>query len=161
MPAKRPPPRLSMVLMCGALALGGVGCSDDASSEGPGAPAPDAPGQARATDELARLRAELARLTADVSCRSDSECASVALGSKSCGGPEEYRVYSRPRVDETELRRLAEEYTTLDRQLDERDGIVSDCAFVVEPVTACRDGRCEVVGTVDARGGVWRDESGH
>lgn len=94
----------------------------------------------------ARLRAELGRMTEDLTCARNEDCASQALGYQACGGPEEYLIYSKPRTDVPRLQSLSQEYLEVDREYDERSGLPAECVQVAEPVVECRDGACEAEG---------------
>lgn len=84
-----------------------------------------------------KLRREITALSSDRACTRDSDCATVELGSKSCGGPKEYLLYSKPNTKETLLKRRAAEYTAIDKRVNEIEQLMSDCMFVSPPGVKC------------------------
>jgi len=78
-------------------------------------------------------------------CTDVSECAAIAFGSKSCGGPRTYLVYSRTVTDSEELRDAVEMYNKLEAEFNNEHGIVSDCEYVSAPGLACTDGVCQAI----------------
>jgi hypothetical protein len=63
-----------------------------------------------------------------------SQCRTIAIGNKPCGGPGGYLVYSALLTpDETKLKQLVSEFTTLQHQLHTESGVMSDCRFVTPP----------------------------
>ncbi len=80
-----------------------------------------------------------------LTCDNADQCKAAAIGSKPCGGPTHYIVYSSA-TDEEKLLLLIKEYTDANEQYNEMNGIGSDCAVVSPPTLDCVSGNCEVVG---------------
>ena len=113
-----------------------------------------APGQA-VGQSGAGQGATLARIHALIgtpSCSGDSECRSLALGERPCGGPESYLAYSAARTPEADLRALGEAYRAERRSANTQEGRASDCRFMLDPGAVCRAGTC----TLGAAGPVAR-----
>lgn len=91
---------------------------------------------------LARMYQEIYALVQDRSCSDSSECAAIALGSKPCGGPWRYLVYSRSTVDEAELRALVENLAEYEAQYNQEYRRVSDCEVAPSADPACVNGVC-------------------
>jgi hypothetical protein len=93
-------------------------------------------------DELLRMiKAEVGEPAA----KSPSQCKTIALGSKPCGGPATYLVYSTAGSDEDKLKQLVSEYNELSRKYHrEHPEIMSDCMFVAEPKVELSDGLCKI-----------------
>jgi hypothetical protein len=91
---------------------------------------------------MAEISANVDALTANKSCNGADDCASIAWGSKPCGGPWSYLVYAPGNVDVPQLEALVAEYNRLDQELNNLKGIGSDCAVVVEPELECIENRC-------------------
>lgn len=127
-----------------AAASGGRPPADAAAPDsGCGASVPAASCQQR----LQTLDAELRRHIGAAACSTSSECRSLALGTKLCGGPAGYLAYSVTGVDQKELLRLADELNRLHRLNAEalaRGGMASDCMLVTDPGAECRVGKCEL-----------------
>jgi hypothetical protein len=75
-----------------------------------------------------------------------SQCKVIALGSKPCGGPWSYEVYSTETTNESRLSRLVNQYNELQRQLSRQQRIYSDCEFVQKPQVILSEGICGIRG---------------
>jgi hypothetical protein len=95
-------------------------------------------GAAGQNDTLARIRA----LIGTPSCSEDSQCRSLAVGQRACGGPESYLAYSTARSSEAELRALGAIYQAERRKANAEAGVASDCSFRPDPGAVCRAGAC-------------------
>lgn len=84
------------------------------------------------------IEAEIGEARAD----SVQFCRTVAFGSKPCGGPWEYLVYSVTESDEPRLKELVAEYNALQAKINQEEGLFSNCAFVTRPDTTLVDGQC-------------------
>lgn len=81
-------------------------------------------------------------LTAAVieSCSESSECNFVGLGSKPCGGPWEYLIYSS-NADVEMLLGLVENYNATEEQINAEFGRASDCSIALAPDSVfCENG---------------------
>lgn len=95
---------------------------------------------APAADTLHQLRA----LEREAACSTDQQCRSVALGAKSCGGPEAYMAYSTAKVSPEKVQALAERYREERKAANQASGLVSDCRYLMDPGAQCRAGRCQL-----------------
>lgn len=130
-------PRLS-VLASASLLLLVAACSAGA---GPSTPAPATmPSQATS----AELWQQIQSANADTSCDSNSQCHSLGVGSKACGGPERYLAWSSKRGDGAALKALVEQHAAARRAEDAREHMMSTCSLVGDPGATCRAGRCEL-----------------
>ena len=103
-----------------------------------------AAGSAERRKELERLRDEIKAEIGTPAAEELSQCRTMALGVKPCGGPWMYLVYSTAVSDETKLRKLVDEFNELDRKRNEEDGLFSDCSVVSEPKVTLADGVCSI-----------------
>src|SRR5262245_42764287 len=71
-----------------------------------------------------------------------AQCKHIAFGAKPGGGPWRYLVYSTARTDEARLKQLISEYNALEKQINEEEGLSSDCSYVTEPELALKGGVC-------------------
>jgi len=94
---------------------------------------------------LAALHAEIEALAADRTCANEGDCAVSAFGTKACGGPTAYVVYSRATVDEAALAEKLQEYTELEEFMIIRYGLGSDCSILNVPTAECESGTCVAV----------------
>lgn len=96
------------------------------------------PGAAGQADTLARIHT----LIGTPSCKADSQCRSLAVGERPCGGPESYLAYSSARAPDAELQALGAIYRAERRKAFAESGRVSDCRFMPDPGALCRAGSC-------------------
>ncbi|GJM29950.1 MAG: hypothetical protein DHS20C17_25850 [Cyclobacteriaceae bacterium] len=109
-----------------------MGCVDDDNSEG----------IAVREKRLAEISAEVEAVIANKSCNGADDCASIAWGSKPCGGPWGYLVYAPSNVEVSRLESLVAEYNSLESELNQLRGSASDCALVEQPELECTDNVC-------------------
>jgi len=76
-------------------------------------------------------------LIGDAACDSDSQCHTIAVGSKACGGPERYLAWSSLRTDGAALQSAAARGTAIDRSPAQVPGKMSNCALVTDPGAYC------------------------
>lgn len=98
------------------------------------APAPDNPTVA--------LWQQIKTTNADLSCDNSSQCHSLGIGSKACGGPENYLAWSSKHSDGAQLKTLVTQHATARRADDQRQGMMSTCSVVSDPGASCRAGVC-------------------
>lgn len=95
------------------------------------------------TDErLAELEQEIQAIIEPPTATNLAQCQAIAFGAKACGGPKAYLIYSTAQTDEVRLRTLVTEYNRLDAERNQRLGLASDCALVVQPEVALAGGQC-------------------
>ena len=81
-------------------------------------------------------------LIRDLSCQDSSDCASIGVGSKPCGGPWRYVVYSKATVDEKELMDSVADLNEYEKGYNIQEGISSDCETAPEARPGCVSGKC-------------------
>lgn len=87
--------------------------------------------------------AEVMSLINNAACT--GACNYIAFGSKPCGGPKEYLLFSSA-VNLTQLEDLVAEYNEMEHQFNIQTNAISDCAVVLPPNTvACVDGSCRII----------------
>lgn len=95
--------------------------------------------------ELAALKSEIENLASTSVCAGTFECKFIALGSKPCGGPWSYLVYSTS-IDTEELENMVEGYNRKETIYNTEWGIASDCAIVNPPTSLnCENNACVAV----------------
>ncbi|MDI4634753.1 hypothetical protein J7U46_16955 [Pelomonas sp. V22] len=94
--------------------------------------------------KAAALRAELMKEVGDAACDSDAQCRTVAVGHKACGGPAGYMAWSSKRSSEARLKDLARRQSEAEKAENEGNGMMSNCAVVVDPGAVCKAARCEL-----------------
>ncbi|GAA4030697.1 hypothetical protein [Actimicrobium antarcticum] len=104
--------------------------------------------EAPAGDSAATLLAHINTTIGEAACTSNAQCSTIALGAKSCGGPELFLAWSNARPIWPELHQLAYRYTAIRKAQIAASGELSDCRIVVDPGAICRlsvpgqDGHC-------------------
>ncbi|WP_256081573.1 hypothetical protein [Massilia sp. YIM B04103] len=129
------PALLAAVLCCACAA-------PHATVPPPAAAAP--PSGADDTRDAAATLARIRTLAAHNRCSSSSQCHSLPLGAKACGGPEAYLPWSSASTDGARLQALAQRYQA--QRVKENAGLASDCSMVDDPGAVCRAGRCQAGG---------------
>ncbi|PKQ45658.1 hypothetical protein [Confluentibacter flavum] len=92
--------------------------------------------------ELAALKQTIEDLASSSVCNENTECKYIAFGSKACGGPKSYLLYSTS-IDVENLEMLVEEYNQKETDFNTKHGIISDCALVMPPTgLSCENNTC-------------------
>ena len=92
--------------------------------------------------QLAEMRRKINALVGDAAGTSIEDCRYAGVGSKPCGGPWEFIVYSASSTDSTALAEKLTAYNAFEAEMNELYGYASDCSVPNAPVLAYRDGRC-------------------
>jgi hypothetical protein len=95
------------------------------------------------SERLQELRTLIEKEIGTPTANEPIQCKLIAFGSKPCGGPARYLVYSTARTNEDKLKQLVNEFNQLAKKFNEERKTLSDCMFVTEP-------RVEFVGGVCA-----------
>ena len=110
-------------------------CASDPSMAPVGAPPA---GDLASSSLVAQIRSEIG----DAACDGPQQCRSIAVGAKSCGGPEGYLAWSGKRTDEQRLKSLVEKHAASRKEENQRSGMLSTCVFETDPGATCQAGRC-------------------
>ena len=95
-------------------------------------------------ERLAKMRQEIVDLIDAVPCENAEDWRPQALGSKACGGPQEYIPYPEAADESGNLLDLIEKYTQLEREYNKKYNVASDCMYVTSPTgVRCVDGKPE------------------
>ena len=109
--------------------------------------APTAPATA-----LAASRA-LVDAAVSLQCRSHSECATLPIGARACGGPEGYLAFSTVHSDVARLKQNLARYNQLRKAAVEASGEMSTCQVPVDPGAQCTPaGQCALMPARGLRG---------
>ena len=103
----------------------------------------------RAGTALDEAWADVQRHRGDAACSSDSQCRTIGVGSKACGGPSGYLAWSSAQDDGASLAAAVQHHATLARAAHKATGRVSNCAVEPDPGAVCKAGadnkkRCEL-----------------
>lgn len=77
-----------------------------------------------------------------IKCKGDSDCKFVPFGSKPCGGPWEFLIYSASSSDENLLLQIVEEYNELEEKINKKHNRISDCSTPAKPELKCESSQC-------------------
>lgn len=95
--------------------------------------------------KLTALQEEIELLVDSGICSGNSNCEYIAFGSKACGGPKTYLVFSTS-INVELLQQKVETYNALENSFNQKWGINSDCSFVLPPTRVeCINGKCVAV----------------
>lgn len=134
------PSRLpALLLSCATLA----GCAQPATAPAIPASTPE--------PESARLTRELHALIGPAACNADSQCRSLPVGAKACGGPAGFLAWSTAGTDAARLQDLATRQAEAQRREIETSGLRSNCAVSTDPGAACVAGRCQLRASASVR----------
>jgi hypothetical protein len=92
--------------------------------------------------ESQRLARELRELIGPATCTADSQCRSLPVGARACGGPAGYWAWSTHGVDETRLTDLAARQAQAQQRELASSGRRSNCSVAVDPGVACVANHC-------------------
>ena len=92
--------------------------------------------------QLAEMRRAINALIGDAAGASIEDCRYSGLGTKPCGGPWEYVIYSTSSTDSLALTERLIAYNAFEAEMNERYEYASDCSVPEVPVLAYREGRC-------------------
>jgi len=119
------------------------GCASCAVG-GPPAPSGPGKGQAPAAPAQSSTLAEIRKLIGSAACADSSQCHSLPVGARACGGPEYYLAWSSANDAGDQLRALGERYKA-ERQADNKaSGRISDCRYAMDPGAVCNAGACQL-----------------
>lgn len=95
-----------------------------------------------ANPSAASLWQQIQARNADTGCDRDSQCHSIAIGAKACGGPERYIAWSDRAQDGAQLKQLVAQHAAARVEEDKRGHVLSNCMLAVDTGAVCRAGRC-------------------
>jgi hypothetical protein len=112
-----------------------VACA--ATSGGPAKPTPPAPATG---DTLAQIRARIG----NAACTDSTQCHTLAIGARACGGPQAYLPWSSAQTDGAALAVLAGTFKREREAAIAASGEMSTCQFLPDPGATCRAGTCQL-----------------
>ncbi|MFO1250660.1 hypothetical protein [Inhella sp.] len=99
----------------------------------------------------AELRAQIEREIGVPRCTETAQCRTLAVGSRACGGPEQYLPYSTLTAKPERLEQLAEAHRAARRAENQASGRLGTCIALMDPGARCVPAtqRCETAGGKD------------
>ncbi|MBC7408314.1 MAG: hypothetical protein H7339_07990 [Arcicella sp.] len=92
--------------------------------------------------KLVQLSKEIEEFAKNKVCFGGDNCKTMAMGSKPCGGPTSYIIYSLSKTDEKQLSDKVKQYTDLQKELNIKYNRISDCSLLIPPTVDCLNGIC-------------------
>lgn len=103
------------------------------------------PTQETDQETLNILKKEIDDLVATSVCNENTNCKYIAFGSKPCGGPWSYLVYSTS-INAEKLEQMVANYNKKEAEYNKKWGAISDCMFVSPPNSVkCENNTCIAV----------------
>jgi hypothetical protein len=97
------------------------------------------------SSELETKKQEIQNYINSFSCSENEGCNFIAFGSKPCGGPRTYLLFSN-KVDLSKLQNMVENYNKMDELHNKQTNAVSDCMYQLPPSELkCIDGNCTII----------------
>lgn len=100
---------------------------------------------ANAPDAEASLVKQIDAAIGSATCSTDSQCRTIGLGAKACGGPAAWRPWSIQTLNTNKgdtLQKLSDQLATLQRSRQAQSGMVSTCSYLPDPGAVCEAQRC-------------------
>jgi outer membrane murein-binding lipoprotein Lpp len=107
------------------------GCVNSASSNTPEA-------------NLAALNSQLNDIVSDNHCTASFQCKVLEVGTRACGGPSKYVVYSALNTSQEKAEQIAQQITQQESTLNKTQGL-NDCASVIEVQSLCINQQCQSI----------------
>lgn len=89
---------------------------------------------------LKRIQAEIS----DARCSADSQCRTLPIGEKSCGGPVSWVPWSVSVSNGEQLRIWTAQLAAMQRRRNEISGAMSNCQYIADPGASCVAQHCEL-----------------
>lgn len=100
------------------------------------------PACAGKTPPAATTYAQLEAAIGGARCQQDSDCRTVAVGARACGGPAAYLPWSQREGDAARIAALSEQHQREARAAVSASGMASICSLVSDPGARCEAQRC-------------------
>lgn len=97
-------------------------------------------------DLLQRIQLEIS----NDRCTRDSDCTTIPIGEKACGGPERWLACTQESAKKRTLRPLLEQLISLQKTRNARSDMLSNCQVSEDPGAVCRANRCVLRPTGEA-----------
>lgn len=109
----------------------------------------------RAAPDVKRLKADREKLSAQIeklnssnlTCRIDTDCTSLEMGRKPCGGAWKFLIASTKNPNLGEVKKKLAAYAKLDESYNKAAELMSDCSMAAAPEVACIEKKCRAKET--------------
>ena len=99
-----------------------------------------------AADEAALL-ARIRGAVGEAKCSANSQCLTLPIGERPCGGPEQWLAYSSATAPVEPLKAWSAELSDAAKRRNASSGVAGNCRYTPDPGAACVAGRCVVAAT--------------
>ena len=93
---------------------------------------------AASASAAAEAQARVGSLIGDAACDSQSQCRTVGIGARPCGGPESWLAWSTRSTDARALQDAVQAQAQAAKEANRHSGLASDCQVRPEPTAVCR-----------------------
>ena len=93
---------------------------------------------AASASAAADAQSRVSSLIGDADCDTQSQCRTVGIGAKPCGGPESWLAWSTKSTDARALQDAVQAQAQLAKDASKHSGLASDCRVRPEPTAVCR-----------------------
>jgi hypothetical protein len=93
-------------------------------------------------DDIKTAKAELNALVANNQCDTSEQCKIEPVGSRACGGPSGFTVYSTKTSNAADVIALSKTITSLERSYNSQNDMMSICQHLTSPSTQCVKNKC-------------------
>jgi hypothetical protein len=137
---------ISLLLGCAACTTGAQAPRNAAAPQPVATPAavPQPPATPTAPQAQSDTLGQIRALVGAAGCTDSSQCHSLPMGARGCGGPQGYLAWSSAHTPGDALRALGERYKAERQAQIAAAGEMSDCRFVADPGAVCRAGSCQL-----------------
>lgn len=115
-----------------------------------GLPACQAQTPTGAVDEAALL-AQIRGAVGEARCSDNSQCRTLPIGEKLCGGPEQWLPYASTKATTDQLKAWSAELSAAAKRRNQGSGMAGTCQITPDPGAACVAGRCVAAVAASAR----------
>jgi hypothetical protein len=92
--------------------------------------------------KLSQMGKDIEEFAKNKACTNGDGCRTMPMGTKACGGPTNYVIYSLSKTDEKQLAEKVKQYTDFQKELNVKYNRTSDCLFLSPPTVDCLNGVC-------------------
>lgn len=129
-----------ILLACAAC----VACAASSTHQTMPKPVPATAPADSSADGSATTLAQIRALIGTAACTDVSQCRTVGIGARPCGGPQAYLAWSTAHTDGAALAALAEKFKLEREAANAASGELSTCQFFPDPGASCHAGTCQL-----------------
>ena len=95
-------------------------------------------------DQIKDVQRQIESLNTDLSCQKKSDCDTLGLGRKQCGGPVSYVIVSKKNRSYAEMQAASQKHQTMSRDYNQlfSTGMMGTCSMAPAPSVDCVQKRC-------------------